>query len=80
ALGTLSLYSAPVRQITHRVVTMDMITAGAVRAPGEAVGMMALESAIDEMAHQLGMDPIAFRKLNEPEVDPTTGAPFSSRR
>ncbi|MGL4313327.1 MAG: xanthine dehydrogenase family protein molybdopterin-binding subunit [Sphingomonas sp.] len=80
ALGTLSLYAAPARQITHRVVTMDMVTAGAVRAPGEAVGMMALESAIDEMAHQLGMDPIAFRKLNEPTVDPTSGAPFSSRR
>jgi len=80
ALGTISLYAAPNRRITHKVVTMDMITAGAVRAPGEAVGMLALETAIDEMAHQLGMDPIAFRKLNEPAADPTTGAPFSTRR
>lgn len=79
ALGTVSLYAAPVRRHTHRVVTLDMVTAGAVRAPGEAVGMLALETAIDEMAEKLGLDPIAFRKLNEPDVDPSTGAPFSTR-
>ncbi|MEO5867191.1 MAG: xanthine dehydrogenase family protein molybdopterin-binding subunit [Sphingomonas sp.] len=79
ALGSLSLYAAPVRHFSHKVVTLDMVMAGAVRAPGEAVGQLALETAIDEMAEQLGMDPIDFRKLNEPEKDPLTGAPFSTR-
>jgi len=80
ALGTIALYEAPVRHFGHRVVTLDMVQAGAVRAPGEAVGMLALESAVDELAVKLGRDPIDFRKLNEPPVDPTTGAPFSTRR
>jgi xanthine dehydrogenase YagR molybdenum-binding subunit len=80
ALGTISLYAAPVRKISHKVVTLDMVMAGAVRAPGEAVGMLALETAMDEMAEQLGRDPVDFRKLNDPQVDPTTGAPFSTRR
>jgi len=79
ALGTVSMYAAPVRRISHRVVTLDLVMAGAVRAPGEAVGMLALESAIDELAERLGLDPIALRKINEPTVDPTTGKPFSSR-
>ncbi|MEG3087379.1 xanthine dehydrogenase family protein molybdopterin-binding subunit [Sphingomonas sp. PB4P5] len=79
ALGTISLYDAPVRKISHKVVTLDMVMAGAVRAPGEAVGMLALETAIDELAEKCGRDPIDFRKLNEPHVDPMTGAPFSTR-
>ena len=80
ALGTIALYAAPVRHISHKVVTLDMVMAGAVRAPGEAVGMLALETAIDELAEQLGRDPVDFRKLNEPPVDPMTGKPFSTRR
>jgi xanthine dehydrogenase YagR molybdenum-binding subunit len=79
ALGTLALYDAPVRHFSHKVVTLDMVMAGAVRAPGEAVGMLALETAIDEMAEKVGMDPIAFRLLNEPRVDPLDGKPFSTR-
>jgi xanthine dehydrogenase YagR molybdenum-binding subunit len=42
--------------------------------------MLALESAIDELAEKLGRDPVDFRKLNEPPVDPMTGAPYSTRR
>ncbi|MEN2787345.1 xanthine dehydrogenase family protein molybdopterin-binding subunit [Sphingomonas qilianensis] len=79
ALGTISLYDAPVRHISHKIVTLDMVMAGAVRAPGEAVGMLALETAIDELAEECGRDPIDFRRLNEPKVDPMTGAPFSTR-
>ena len=79
ALGSLSLYDAPVRHFTHKVVTLDMVMAGAVRAPGEAVGTLALETAMDELAEALGRDPIDFRKLNEPAIDPLTGAPFSTR-
>jgi xanthine dehydrogenase YagR molybdenum-binding subunit len=51
-----------------------------VRAPGEAPGLLAVESAIDELAVALGMDPIEFRILNEPAVHPETGQPFSDRR
>ncbi len=80
ALGTIPLYAAPVRHFSHKVVTLDMVQAGAVRAPGEAVGMLALESAMDELAEQLGRDPVDFRKLNEPKTDPTTGQPFSTRQ
>jgi len=80
ALGTIPLYAAPVRHFSHKVVTLDMVQAGAVRAPGEAVGMLALESAMDELAEQLGRDPVDFRKINEPDTDPTTGQPFSTRR
>ncbi|MGN6374144.1 MAG: xanthine dehydrogenase family protein molybdopterin-binding subunit [Sphingomonas sp.] len=79
ALGTVAMYAAANRHISHRVVTLDMVKASAVRAPGEAVGMLGLESAMDEMAEKLGLDPIAFRKLNEPEVDPVTGKPYSTR-
>lgn len=80
ALGTVSLYAAPSRRIAHKVVTLDMVQAGAVRAPGEAVGMLALETAMDELAEKLNLDPVAFRVMNEPAVDPTSGKPFSTRR
>src|SRR5205085_122130 len=49
------------------------------RAPGETPGMFALESAMDELAHALKMDPIELRRVNEPAVDPESGQPFSSR-
>ena len=49
------------------------------RAPGEATGSIALESAIDEMAHACGMDPLAFRLKNYAEVEPISGKPFSSK-
>ena len=49
------------------------------RAPGEATGSIALESAIDEMAHACDMDPLAFRLKNYAEVEPMSGKPFSSK-
>ena len=49
------------------------------RAPGEAVGLLALECAMDELAERLGMDPIELRIRNEPTVDPQEGTPFSTR-
>lgn len=58
---------------------MDMLANTFMRAPGESVGTFALESAIDELAVDLGIDPIELRIRNEPDKDPTTGAPFSSR-
>ena len=55
------------RHFTHRVVTLDLPIAGPVRAPGEAVGTIAFECAIDELAEKLGLDPIELRKRNEPD-------------
>ncbi|MBV9537496.1 MAG: xanthine dehydrogenase family protein molybdopterin-binding subunit, partial [Acidisphaera sp.] len=73
------LYAAGNVKITQRVADMDMIANTFMRAPGESVGTFALECAIDELAEQLGMDPIALRLRNEPDRDPTTGRSFSSR-
>ncbi len=61
------------------VAYLDMLANTFMRAPGEAVGTFALECAIDELAAALGIDPIELRIRNEPEKDPTTGLPFSSR-
>ena len=73
------MYAAPNRMTTHRVARMHTPTPAWMRAPGEAPGSFALESAMDELAHALNMDPIALRLLNEPEVDPESGKPWSSR-
>jgi xanthine dehydrogenase YagR molybdenum-binding subunit len=51
-----------------------------VRAPGEAPGLLALESAVDELAHDLNMDPIELRIRNEPTIDPEQNVPYSERR
>ena len=60
-------------------VRTDIGTPMFMRAPGEATGSIALESAIDEMAHACGMDPLAFRLKNYAEVEPISGKPFSSK-
>jgi xanthine dehydrogenase YagR molybdenum-binding subunit len=80
AVFTRSLYAAPNRQTSHRVVRLDLPVPGPMRAPGEASGMLALEAAMDELACTLGIDPIELRLRNEPEVEPESGRPFSSRR
>ncbi|WP_242140411.1 xanthine dehydrogenase family protein molybdopterin-binding subunit [Sphingomonas sp. TREG-RG-20F-R18-01] len=73
------LYAAENREINHDLVRLDWLVSGSMRAPGEAVGMLALEGAMDELAEKLGLDPIEFRKRNEPETDPETQVPHSSR-
>jgi xanthine dehydrogenase YagR molybdenum-binding subunit len=75
-----SLYAAPNRMTGHRLVHLDLPGAGPMRAPGEASGMLSLECAMDELAEKLGMDPVDLRVINEPEVDPETGKPFSIRQ
>ncbi|MBO0903490.1 xanthine dehydrogenase family protein molybdopterin-binding subunit [Jiella sonneratiae] len=79
-ISTVFLYPGSDRLVTHRVVTTDVLTTSAVRAPGEATGMLATESALDELAEMFGIDPIEFRRKNEPEKDPQEDVPFSSRR
>ncbi|WP_439533786.1 aldehyde oxidoreductase molybdenum-binding subunit PaoC [Polymorphobacter sp.] len=75
------LYAAPNRRIANKLALLDLPEGNAMRAPGEAPGMMALEIAMDEMAEKLGMDPVAFRILNDTQVDPENPArPFSIRQ
>lgn len=76
---TRSLYAAPNRRTTHRLVHLDVPIACSMRAPGEAVGMLALECAMDELAEKLDLDPIELRRRNEPDRDPERGVPYSTR-
>jgi xanthine dehydrogenase YagR molybdenum-binding subunit len=64
------LYAGANRMISMRLAVLSLPEGNAMRAPGEAPGMMALEIAMDEMAEKLGMDPIAFRVKNDTQVDP----------
>jgi len=73
------MYAAPHRATSHRVAALDVPTPRWMRAPGECPGMFALESAVDELAHELAIDPVELRVLNEPASDPETGKAFSSR-
>ncbi|MEU9554001.1 xanthine dehydrogenase family protein molybdopterin-binding subunit [Streptomyces fumanus] len=73
------MYAAPHLRSAHRVVRLDVPTPSWMRAPGESPGMYALESAMDELAAELGVDPVELRVRNEPAADPDTGRPFSSR-
>jgi len=79
AVATRMMYAAPNRRTTHRLARLDVPPPTIMRAPGECPGMFALESAMDEMAIACRLDPIEFRIQNEPELDPDTGHPFSSR-
>jgi xanthine dehydrogenase YagR molybdenum-binding subunit len=64
------LYAGANRMISMKLATMDLPEGNAMRAPGEAPGLMALEIAMDEMAEKLGMDPVRFRIVNDTQVDP----------
>ena len=77
--ATRAMYAAPNRLTTHRVTKLDLPPNSWMRSPGEAPGMFALESAIDELAVATGLDPIELRVRNEPAADPDSGLPFSSR-
>jgi xanthine dehydrogenase YagR molybdenum-binding subunit len=74
-----TLYASPAIATSHEAVRIDTGTPLFMRAPGEATGSIALESAIDEAADSCGMDPLAFRLRNYAEVEPISGKPFSSK-
>jgi xanthine dehydrogenase YagR molybdenum-binding subunit len=75
------LYAGPNRYTALRLAVLDLPEANAMRAPGEAPGMMALEIAMDEMAEKLKMDPVMFRIVNDTSVDPEKRErKFSQRR
>jgi xanthine dehydrogenase YagR molybdenum-binding subunit len=72
------LYQGKNRLIGHQIARVNRTCAGSVRAPGEAVGVTALEIAMDEMAVASGIDPVELRRRNIPDEDPSSGIPFSS--
>jgi xanthine dehydrogenase YagR molybdenum-binding subunit len=79
-LGTRLLYAGANRMTSMHLARLDLPEGNAMRAPGEAPGMMALEVAMDEMAEKLGLDPVAFRAMNDTRVDPEKpSTPFSTR-
>ena len=79
ALQTRTLYAGANRLTRHRLVPLDIPVASSMRAPGEAVGLLALESAMDELAEKLNIDPVELRIRNEPTEDPEKHIPYSSR-
>lgn len=75
------LYAGANRLSATRLAVLDLPEGNAMRAPGEAPGMMALEIAMDEMAEKLGIDPVEFRVVNDTQVDPEKPErPFSQRQ
>lgn len=79
AVPSRSLYAIPNLSTRHRVVRLDVPAPGWMRGPGETPGMFALESAMDELAYRLDIDPVELRVRNEPDGDPENGVPYSSR-
>ncbi|MER8444730.1 xanthine dehydrogenase family protein molybdopterin-binding subunit [Mesorhizobium sp. M1066] len=78
--STRHLYAAENRWTAHRLVRLHLPQPGDMRAPGEAIGMLAFEAAMDELAYATGLDPIELRIRNEPAVHPENGKPFSTRK
>ncbi|MET8982627.1 xanthine dehydrogenase family protein molybdopterin-binding subunit [Streptomyces sp. NPDC004539] len=74
------LYTTPHVRQSYRKVPLDVSTPLYMRGPGYATAAFALESAVDELAHQLGIDPIELRRRNEPDADQSNDLPFSTRR
>ncbi len=78
-LATEMLYACPNLAVTHRLVALNAALPTYMRAPGEASGVFALESAMDEMAVGLKMDPVEFRLHNYADTDPQDHKPFASK-
>ncbi|WP_288429473.1 xanthine dehydrogenase family protein molybdopterin-binding subunit [uncultured Spirosoma sp.] len=75
---TKSMYQSPNLNATYRLVGLDLSTPCWARGPGETTGSFALESAMDELAYALNMDPLALRRANFAETDPESKKPWSS--
>jgi xanthine dehydrogenase YagR molybdenum-binding subunit len=79
AVQTRMLYACPNVETSHRLVRLDIGTPTFQRAPGESTGTFALESAMDELAQALHMDPLVLRQRNYAETAPDDGKPWSSK-
>ncbi len=78
--STRTFYAGANRLTRMRLAVLDLAEGNAMRAPGEAPGLMALEVAMDELAEKLGMDPVELRVVNDTKVDPEDPSkPFSTR-
>ncbi|MEV6862069.1 xanthine dehydrogenase family protein molybdopterin-binding subunit [Streptosporangium subroseum] len=75
-----TLYTAPAIRTELTAVPIDILPPCSMRGPGATPGSFALESAMDEVAERLGIDPLELRLRNQPTVGPVSGLPFSSRR
>jgi xanthine dehydrogenase YagR molybdenum-binding subunit len=80
AAGARSMYATPALATETRIRHCNVGTPTAMRAPHEGPGMFALESAMDELAVELKLDPLELRLRNHAERDPTDGRPFSSKK
>ena len=78
-ISTRMLYACPNLEVTHNLVEVNTITPTAMRAPGESPGTFALESAMDELAYKLGIDPVELRLINHADINPQTEMPWSSK-
>ncbi|MAQ15570.1 MAG: xanthine dehydrogenase [Sandaracinus sp.] len=78
AAGARASYETPALHTVHRVVKVDLPPIDSMRAPGEAIGSLALEGALDELAHDLGLDPLELRLRNLADREPQSGKPFAS--
>jgi len=76
---TRMLYACPNLETVQRLVRLDVPTPTFTRAPGESVGTFALESALDELAHAAGVDPLELRRRNHADRNPDDGKPWSSK-
>src|SRR6266446_1340834 len=74
------LYSCPNVEVSHRLVRLNLTTPCPMRAPGETPGVFALECAVDELAHEIGVDPVEFRLRNYAEINEYENRPWSSKR
>ena len=74
-----AVYRAKSYEFVQHHLDLDIVPNTFMRAPGESVGTFAVESAIDELAHEMGIDPIDLRLRNEPDRHPLSGTPFSQR-
>jgi xanthine dehydrogenase YagR molybdenum-binding subunit len=72
-------YACPNYEGVYRLIRANTMTPTFTRAPGEASGMFALECAMDELAYELGLDPLDLRLRNHADVDPVSGNPWSSK-
>lgn len=77
--ATTMMYACPNLEVKYRLARINAGTPTFMRGPGEATGMFALESAMDELAYTLNIDPIELRLKNHADIDPHTGLPWSSK-
>ena len=73
------LYACPNAQTKYRLAKLDISAPTFMRAPGEAQGVYALESALDELSYELGIDPLELRQINYAEQDPESNLPWSEK-